>query len=87
MGIETEDGFRSRTPFTWSADFHADYAFPLASGRLLLVVDVFNIFDNQGVVDYDQDTEKTFSIANSDYGQRTLYQNPRQVRLGVRFEF
>ncbi|MFH1175880.1 MAG: TonB-dependent receptor [Acidobacteriota bacterium] len=85
-GIETQDGFKKRTPFGWSLDLHADYAFRLAPGRLVLLADVFNLLDRQQVTDYDADTERTFRVANPDYGRRTRYQEPRQVRLGLRFE-
>ncbi len=86
-GIETEDGFKTRTPANWSFDIHADYGFVLGGGRLVLVVDVFNIFNSQDAIDYDQNTELRPQIDNPDFGRRILYQNPRSVRLGVRFDF
>jgi hypothetical protein len=86
-GIETEDGFKTRTPTSWSFDIHADYGFALGPGRLVLVVDIFNIFDSQDPIDYDQNTELRPQIDNPDFGRRTLYQNPRSARLGVRFDF
>ena len=85
-GIETEDGFAARTPFEWTVDLHAGYSLPLAWGRLELLLDVFNLFDHQGVVDYDQNTEVGFGVPNPDFGRRTAYQPPRTVRLGARFE-
>ncbi len=86
-GIETEDGFMKRTPSDWSFDIHADYQFPLGGGQLVLVVDVFNLFNSQDPINYDQNTEIRPQIDNPDYGQRILYQSPRSVRLGVRFDF
>ena len=85
-GIETEDGFKTRTPFEWSFDLHADYGFALAGGRLVLAADVFNVFNLQRVVDYDQNTQRAYRVSNPDFGLVTQYQEPRQVRLGVRFE-
>jgi hypothetical protein len=85
-GIETEDGFRTRTPFVWSLDLHADYGLPFKPGRVRLAVDVLNVFNKQAVISYDQNTQRKFGVTNPDFGRRTAYQEPRQVRLGVRFE-
>jgi Carboxypeptidase regulatory-like domain/TonB-dependent Receptor Plug Domain len=85
-GIQSVDGFRRRTPTTWSLDLHADHTFALGSSRLVVLADVFNVFDRQQVTSYDQNTQIRFKIADPDYGARTAYQDPRTVRLGVRFE-
>jgi hypothetical protein len=86
-GIETEDGFKTRTPSRWSFDVHGDYSFNLGGGQLVLVVDVFNLFDTTDPIDYDQNTELRPQIDNPDFGSRILYENPRSVRLGLRFDF
>jgi hypothetical protein len=85
-GIETEDGFRTRTPFVWSLDLHADYVLPLRPGRVRLAVDVLNVFNTQAVISYDQNSQRKFGVTNPDFGRRTAYQEPRQVRVGLRFE-
>jgi hypothetical protein len=85
-GMTTEDGFRTRTPFLWSLDLHADYALRIASGRLVLLADVTNVFNKQAVTSYDQRTQLSFGLTNPDFGKRTSTQDPRQVRLGIRLE-
>jgi hypothetical protein len=85
-GIPTEDGFKTRTPFVWSLDLHADYALRLKPGRLVVAADITNLFNTQAVVSYDQNTQRKFGVNNPDFGRRTGYQDPRQIRLGVRFE-
>ncbi len=85
-GIETEDGFTRRTQSEWSLDLHLDYELPLRTGRLVLILDVFNVLDRDGVTDYDQNTERDFGVLNPDFGRRTAHQAPRSVRLGLRFE-
>ena len=85
-GMMTEDGFRNRTPAVWSLDLHADYAFRIAPGRLVLSADVTNVFNKQTVTSYDQRTQLSFGVPNPDFGKRTGIQDPRQVRLGVRLE-
>ena len=85
-GFETVDGFKSRTPFEWSVDLHVDLPLELMGGRVVLSADVFNLFDTDQVRDYDQDTQLGYRLVNPDFGHVTRYQEPRQVRLGVRFE-
>jgi hypothetical protein len=86
-GFETEDGFRDRAPIESSIDVHLDYALRFGTRRLVLLLDAFNLFDRQGVLDYDNYTEASFAVPNPDVGRAFIYQNPRQVRIGVRFQF
>jgi len=61
------------------------------------MADVFNLFNQQIVLDYDNWTSITYGAGpNPNYGLRTSslfagnpgqYQTPRQVRFGARFEF
>jgi len=87
-GVETADGLKKRTPVEFTFDFHADYAVPFGEQRRLqLIADVFNLFNRQEVLFYNQSTELSVGNPNPDYGIPTVLQLPRQVRLGVRFEF
>ena len=62
------------------------WAFRIRQGRLLLSVDVANVFNRQAVTGYDQDTDRSSGLDNPDFGKRTSYQDPRQVRLGICLE-
>jgi hypothetical protein len=95
-GFLTSEGFLTRTPFTTLVDAHASYTLKLGGRRdLLFVADVFNLFNRQTVTDYNNWVESTFGSLNPDFGtagassvvagQQLL--PPRQVRLGLRFEF
>jgi hypothetical protein len=86
-GFETEDGFRKRTRATTEVDLHADYGLRLGGRRLVLLGDVFNLFNTRRVTDYDDYTESVFSVPNPDFGRRLAFQNPIAVRFGARFEF
>jgi hypothetical protein len=92
-GFETIDGFRTRTKPTYGTAVHADYRLPLhKTQHLVLMADVFNLFNLQTALDYDPDTQTSFPVLNPDFGQPSRgnlaqLQTPRQVRLGVRFEF
>jgi len=95
-GFQTSDGLLTRTPFTTTVDGHASYPLKLGGRRdLLLVADVFNLFDRQTVTDYDNFYESTFGSLNPDFGQAGASSvvagqqllAPRQLRFGIRFEF
>jgi len=92
-GFETIDGFQTRTPFTYNAAVHADYGLKIGKAqRIVVLADVFNLFNGQRALDYDPDTQTSFPVLNPDFGQPSRanlaqLQTPRQVRFGVRFEF
>jgi hypothetical protein len=94
-GFETVDGFRTRSPFQYDTSLHADYGLRLGGERrIVLIADVFNLFNTQRVTDYNSYTETSFGSLNPDFGQPysavlglPAFQAPRQVRLGARIEF
>jgi TonB dependent receptor/Carboxypeptidase regulatory-like domain/TonB-dependent Receptor Plug Domain len=95
-GIQTVNGFLMRTPFTTQVDFQASYNLKMGGARrLTLLADIFNLFDQQTVLNYDTWTALTFGgPANPNFGQPTSeiiagpqIQAPRQIRLGARFQF
>ena len=86
--VDTVDGFRERTPWLNSVDLHADYQLPIGGERrVLLLADVFNVFNQREPIDYDNYTESTFTVLNPDFGRVIEYQDPIQARIGLRFEF
>ena len=92
-GFDTVDGFRTRTPFLYATAVHADYRLAVGGGqRVVLLADVFNLFNAQRPLDYDANTQTSFPVVNPDFGQPSRLnlaqlQTPRQVRFGVRYEF
>jgi hypothetical protein len=87
-GIQTVDGFKTRTETEYTLDFHADYGFRLPGGRCIVaLLDVFNLLDADQTVAYDNFTELTFGDPNPDFGARRRIQDPLQIRIGARFEF
>jgi hypothetical protein len=96
-GMQTADGFKTRSPFEVTFDLHADYAIRLNQNRqrVVLIADAFNLFDRQEPTSYDNWTESTFGAENPDFGQALAgggslspsYQTPRRIRLGVRLEW
>jgi outer membrane receptor protein involved in Fe transport len=87
-GITTVDGFRERTPWLTGVDLHADYAVPLGGNRrILLLSDVFNVFNRRSALDYDNYTEAAFGVINPDFGRIMEYQEPITARIGLRLDF
>jgi len=95
-GMQTVDGFKTRTPFERVLNAHVDYVFGgnMATRRVVLLADIFNLFNTQSVTGYNYYFEyPTFGTKNPDFGAvgnpvtRVGYQIPRQMRFGARFEF
>jgi outer membrane receptor protein involved in Fe transport len=93
-GIETVDGFRTRTPFEYQLDAQASYNVRFGERRVTLLADVFNLFNLQRVVDYNAWTDLAFESPNPDFGTPTSqlvagpgFQAPFMLRIGARFEF
>jgi hypothetical protein len=94
-GFETSDGFLTRTPWTKPVNAQASYRVKLGGRNLVLSADAFNVFNAQTVLEYDSFAELQFGVANPDFGAAGVSGNvagqqfvtPRQLRIGVRFEF
>lgn len=92
-GFETVDGFRTRTRPQFTTSVHVDYRLNThKSQNIVLIADAFNLFNQQRAIDYDPDTQTSFPVLNPDFGQPSRtnlaqLQTPRQIRLGVRYEF
>jgi hypothetical protein len=95
QGFETIDGMMTRSPFLYDVSLHADYGIHFATERrVVLIADVFNVFNTHRITDYNNYTETSFGALNPDFGQPysavaglPAFQAPRQFRLGVRVEF
>jgi hypothetical protein len=95
-GMDTEDGFLESTDKEILFDLHADYTFKFGdSQRLVLLADVFNLFNDQDPVNYDTYNQSSVGVLNPNFGQPTNgggsnvkgFQQPRSIRLGARFEW
>ena len=61
----------------------------------MLIADVFNVFNTQTVIDYNSFSELSIGVPNPDFGAAGVsgvisgqqFVKPRQVRIGVRYEF
>ena len=96
-GIQTIDGFKTRTPFESQVDLQASYRLKFGSRQITLIADIFNLFNERRTLDYDTWTALNFGVANPDFGTPTSqngleaqnasgpqFQAPFAIRLGAR---
>jgi hypothetical protein len=73
----------------------ASYSFRAGGRDLRLIADVFNVFNTQTILDYNNFSEIEFGVPNADFGlagasgviSGQQFTAPRQLRVGVRYEF
>jgi hypothetical protein len=70
-------------------DISMDYTIPVAgTGGLTLRADVFNVFNFQSKLDFDENGDRdTITSINYNYRQVTAYQAPRSVRFSISAKF
>jgi len=96
-GIQTVDGFMTRTPFERQVDVQASYMLKVTGNRrVMFVADIFNLFNEKRAMSYDQNTQLVYPTPNPDFGKpiSTLllgnppqFQAPLAARVGVRVQF
>jgi hypothetical protein len=90
-------GDNGRTPWTQKLDLQVAYMPKMGDGKFTLQLDIFNVFNSQRVVTYNEvkDYSRTTTGASTDTGgqisanylQPTSFQTPRYFRLTGRYEF
>jgi hypothetical protein len=96
-GIQTIDGFKTRTPFESQLDVQASWTMKrMGSRSVTFVADMFNAFNQKRITNYDQNMELDAGANNPDFGKPInvlesgrppQFQAPFNLRLGVRFDF
>ena len=95
-GIQTSEGFLKRTKSDTALDAHADSAIKINDKqKVVLMADVFNLFNRQTATNFDNYRDRSFQVANPNLGLAVnggnsvtpSYQAPRAIRLGARFEW
>ena len=88
VGIDTFNGFRETADFQYGLDLHVDYRINIGDTQgLTLVADLFNTFNQQAVLRYNQFTDLSFQVTDPDFGRSREYAQPFRLRFGARFEF
>ncbi|MEK9696890.1 MAG: TonB-dependent receptor plug domain-containing protein, partial [Candidatus Poseidoniales archaeon] len=79
-GVDVPRGTQGRTDNLVNVDVNAQYRLSLANQDVILTATIFNIFDEQSVMQYYEDDDEF-------YGLPYVYQSPRTVRMGFRYNF
>ncbi|MFO8100453.1 MAG: TonB-dependent receptor [Salinibacter sp.] len=79
-----------RLPWSYRVDLSAQYAWPIADGRVVARADVFNLLNTQNLSGYANNATQSNQIQvgppGSDIAEKNLGP-PRQFQFGVRYEF
>ncbi|MCE4355314.1 TonB-dependent receptor [Xanthomonas hortorum] len=80
-------GDEGRTPWTWTFDLAAAYIPNWADNKLRFKLDVFNLFNNDRVTEYNEFSEASRDVISPNYLNDVNYQTPRSFRLTARYDF
>ncbi len=80
-------GDQGRTPWAWTLDLSAAYVPNWADRRLKLKLDVFNLFNNDKVTEYNEFKEASRDVISPNYLNDVNYQSPRSLRLTLRYDY
>ena len=84
-GIQTVDGFKERTPFESQFDIQASYAVRMAGERrVTFLADVFNLFNQRRVTNYNQNTQQEQNVTIRTSGSRSAPSSPATRRSSRR---
>ena len=87
-GKLTPRGSQFKGDWIKTVDVSAGYDLPVSFGTVRLGVDIFNLFDSQGVTQYGEDGEISGpNTPNLNYKKPLYYQEPRYMRLSVKYSF
>ena len=87
-GQPTPRGFAGEGESIKTLDLMLKYDMSIGQrGNLTLKLDVFNVFNWDGVTEYDETAEQFFGGPNDTYLLPRVFQAERSMRLGVYFDF
>jgi hypothetical protein len=95
-----ERGASGRTPTLTDIGLHLDYPLTFGGSHIDVILDVFNLLNQQKETDYEHGFERGGAIApvdpnappcpeceNPDFGKPTVFQQPLQLRFAARTRF
>jgi len=83
----SQRGGEGRTPWSWTFDAAVAYVPSWADGRLKLKLDVFNLFNNDKVTEYNEFKEGGRDTFDPNFMNDLNYQTPRSLRFTVRYDY
>ena len=89
-GVVVDRGSRFDTDWLYNTDVSFRYDLPeewMHFGHGTLRMDIFNIFNAQGVQEANENGELGIGAPDPNYGRATAFQTPRSVRFGFDWSF
>jgi hypothetical protein len=80
-------GSLGNQPSTWQLDMSLTYTTEVGGYDLVLRGDIYNLFDNDSVVETEENFEFDDGTPDPDYGLIDRYQSPRYARLSASISF
>lgn len=86
-GMLSPRGALGRTDTVFNVDIGMRYEHLLDESKITFKLDVFNVFDGQAAIDFDDSSETWSGFENANFGLPTWFQKSRSVRFGVIYDF
>jgi outer membrane receptor protein involved in Fe transport len=86
-GVAMPRGCCGTTDDIFGIDAMVKYDFQVGNMDMNVRLDVFNLFDNDGVTEVNELGDTDIGEPNQDYGLPTHFQQPRRIRLGFGLNF
>jgi outer membrane receptor protein involved in Fe transport len=80
-------GSLGTTPDVTQIDLNAQYAMDVGRTNILWSLDLFNVFNSQNPLLYNEIGETDAGLPNEDFNKIRQYQRPRAIRLSMRLAF
>lgn len=80
-------GSLGNQPSTWQLDLSLTYDMMLGDYDVVLRGDIYNVFDNDSVLETEEEAETDLNVADPDFGLVDRYQSPRYARLSASITF
>ena len=80
-------GSLGNQPSTWQLDLSLSYKTMVSDYELELRGDIYNVLDNDKVLETEENAELDLDVPDPDYGLVDRFQSPRYVRLSASIKF
>ena len=80
-------GSEGRTPWTYDMGLNVTFNYGFSAADLSIKLAVYNVFNQETVIETDERLETAVGARNPQYGIGTGYQNPRYATLTMKLDF
>jgi len=80
-------GSEGRTPWTYDMGLNVTFNYGFSAADLSIKLAVYNVFNDETVIETDERLETAVGARNPQYGIGTGYQNPRYATLTMKLDF